>query len=164
MDTNSDVIEPDVKAVRAADSVVRGLIPVILVLALGGIGVGVLALLTTPSTSRTDHEVRVLTRELAHARTQIAALKAASTKAANRGNVASLQTDVGDLQTTVAGLQSKVHQYGICVPELMTYVTDLTASYSWVSDGNGDRLVTDPVTISSGSQISSNCTKMLYGG
>lgn len=159
-----DVRQSNAQPIKARDSVVRGLVPVIAALALLGIGVGVVALTKVPSTSKTNREVRLLTRRLTQADAQIAALKTASTHAANQGNFATLQGDVGNLRVTVASMNSKLHQYGICVPELMTYMNGLTPNYSYVTDGNGDRLATDPITLSSGSQISSNCTKLLYGG
>lgn len=164
METDFDDTQSSANPVKARDSVLRGLMPVVAALALLGIGVGVFAVTKVPSTSRTDRELRLLSHRLAQADAQIAALKTASTHTANQGNVAALQADVGNLRVTVARDDSKLHQYGICVPELMTYVNGLTPSYSYVTDGNGDRLATDPITISSGSQISSNCTKLLYGG
>lgn len=125
-------------------------LPIIAVLALGGIGVGVYALTKDPSLSSLRGDVRTLRADLASENREIATLKTSTADAATAGNVSTLQNSVSSVQNTM-------RMYKVCIPELQQQINGMT-----VQTSNNGGYLTDAY-LQNPTIVSSDCTKFLNG-
>jgi hypothetical protein len=148
-------------------------LPVVGMFALIGVGLGLFALSSEPSTAPLQRQVSVLKatataqrQEIAALKTETASLKVATAGAATAGNMTALQTNVGALSKTVTGVQSDLSQVHTCLPELDQEVNTLGVNTSTgsilLNDGTTDTFLTDAY-INNPTVISNNCTKFLTG-
>src|SRR5579875_806776 len=122
------------------------LLPFVTLVAVGGIAVGVLALMKAPpSTEALSAQVRddqsALLADAAllqHDRgaitrlaRQVRALHSASTEAASVQNLTALQGAVSNIDNTL-------NRYAVCMPQMMRYVNGMRPTGAWVQDTNGD--------------------------
>ena len=133
----------------------RFLLPFVAVLALAGIGLGVVAVMKdAPSTTTVNRQVKVLHLQLANDERQLAndglKLSTLQTSSANADNVAKLQG-------SVAALQTKLAAYNVCIPQLQQEIGALN-----VNTQNTNGYLTDAY-LQNQTIISSNCQKILYG-
>jgi hypothetical protein len=144
------------------------LIPLVGLLAVVALAVGIASFVADrpSSVGPLKVQLRQLRQELSTANRQLASDGGAisSLKASSQvGVVSNLRESVSKLNHSVSTLQSRLADVMMCIPQLTDYVDDFTASGSYVTDSNGDELEEYPVTISSGAQVSSNCTSVIYG-
>jgi hypothetical protein len=143
------------------------------VLAVVGVGVGLFALTSDPSTAPLQRQVNVLKavdasqhQQIASLQTEAASLKAATAGAATAGNMTALQTSVSGLSKTVVGVQGDISQLHTCLPELDQEVNTLGINTNTgsvlLNDGTSDTFLTSAY-INNPTVISNNCTKFLTG-
>lgn len=147
------------------------LLPFVTLVAVGGIAVGVLALMKAPPSTNTlseqvqnaqsalEAQTTLLQQDrdaIARLTRQIHVLRDASIQAASVQNVTALQGAVTNIDNTL-------NRYAVCVPQMMRYVNGMQPTGTWVQDRKGHRVLTYPATVTSAVPISSACSWVLHG-
>jgi hypothetical protein len=177
---NADHATKSVRRVPAGDLPVaappsssRGLtvwVGVACLLALVGIAVGAVGIFEAMSAKNTDRALRAQLSSLRgrvggdEARVhQVAAemttIPGRATMAAAQANIAALQSQVTGQGKTISHIQGQNSTYANCIPELQTELNGLSISWSL----NPVNASSDYFNIANSSQISHDCTKLLYG-
>jgi hypothetical protein len=119
------------------------LVPIVAVLAIVGLGFGIYAVASKPSTGSLQHRVSMLEGELSTANQNITALQASTAQAATAGNVGKLEAAMSMLTLCLPQLQQEVGGLNIQTTTQNGYMTN--------------------AYIQSPTIISQNCMKTLYG-
>jgi hypothetical protein len=166
-------LRPQEQATSTMTRAQQIVVPLVGALALVGVGLGLLALTSAPSTAPLQHQLNVLRaaavsqgQEIEALKTDTASLKVATAGAATAGNMTALQTTVGALSKTITGVQSDLSQEHTCLPELDQEVNTLGINTNTgnilLDDGTTDTFLTGAY-INNPTVISNNCTKFLTG-
>jgi hypothetical protein len=138
------------------------------VLAVAGLAVGGLGVAQALSASNTTKSLRSQLGALRarvggdenHLRQQLTTVPGRSTMAAAQSDIAGLQDQLAGQGKTLSKLQAQDHTYANCIPELQTELNGLSINWSinTLNVGNSSFF------INNSSQISHDCSKLLYGG
>jgi hypothetical protein len=147
------------------------LLPIVAVSALGGLGLGAVALSHDPSTSSLQRQVNGLQAELVNDRAAITTLEASTAHTATasnvsqiKGNVSQIKGRVSQIQGSVSGiegnvtrLQNQLHGFTLCIPQLHQEVTGLNIQGSTRGGFIRTAFIQDPTI------ISQDCSKLISG-
>ncbi len=159
--------------VAAPPSSSRGLtvwVGVACLLALVGIAVGALGITEAMSAKNTGRTLRAQLSSLRgrvggdetrvhQVATEMTTIPGRATMAAAQTNIAALQSQVTGQGKTISHIQDQNSTYANCIPELQTELNGLSISWSL----NPVNASSDYFNIANSSQISHDCTKLLYG-
>jgi hypothetical protein len=154
------------------------LLPIVAVSALGGLGLGAVALSHDPSTSSLQRQVNGLQAELVNDRAAITTLEASTAHTATasnvsqikgnmsqikgnmsqiKGNVSQIQGSVSGIEGNVTRLQNQLHGFTLCIPQLHQEVTGLNIQGSTRGGFIRTAFIQDPTI------ISQDCSKLISG-
>jgi hypothetical protein len=147
------------------------LLPIVAVSALGGLGLGAVALSHDPSISSLQRQVNGLQAELVNDRAAITTLEASTAHTATasnvsqikgnvsriKGNVSQIQGSVSGIEGNVTRLQNQLHGFTLCIPQLHQELTGLNIQGSTRGGFIRTAFIQDPTI------ISQDCSKLISG-